>query len=110
MGEGILGSIVHAVEGVFDKIMHDLSGGGSSSNGRVDNIRWEGMSNAQLAHAVQLLGQGPGASAMTQAADALAVIAQDLQQIDQTLHDQLQAIGVNWQSQASELAQEMTTA
>src|SRR5205807_8233456 len=68
------------------------------------------MSNAQLAHAVQLLGQGPGASAMTQAADALAVIAQDLQQIDQTLHDQLQAIGVNWQSQASELAQEMTTA
>src|SRR5205807_2577809 len=36
--------------------------------------------------------------------------AQDLQQIDQTLHDQLQAIGVNWQSQASELAQEMTTA
>jgi hypothetical protein len=95
---------------IVNKAAIDMFGGGTGADAHVDGIRWEGMTNAQLASAVQLLGQGPGAAVMTQAADALAAIAADLHTIDQTLHDQLQAIGINWQSQASDLAQEMTTA
>ncbi len=75
----------------------------------MDAVRWEGMSNAQLAAAVRQLNSGPGTSGIRQAADALSTIAGDLQSLDDTLHRQLQAIGVNWQSEASGLAQEMTT-
>lgn len=99
------------MEHTFARVLHDIFGGGSDGTSAVslDDIRWEGMSNQQLAQAVQQLGQGPGAESMQRAADALANIAQNLAQIDQTLRQQLQAIGVNWQSQAADLAQEATT-
>lgn len=108
MADGLLDQIVTSVEHVVEKAVRDLFGGGSGDS--MDAPRWEGMSNGQLAAAVQALNNGPGASAITQAADALSTVAKDLQQIDSTLRTQLQAIGVNWQSDASELAQEMTTA
>jgi hypothetical protein len=109
MADGLLDQIVTSVEHVVEKAVRDLFGGGGSGDS-MDAPRWEGMSNGQLAAAVQALSDGPGASAITQAADALSTVAKNLQQIDSTLHTQLQAIGVNWQSDASELAQEMTTA
>jgi hypothetical protein len=79
-----------------------------STNTPLADLRWEGMSNDQLASAVQQLNSGAGGAAMTTAADALANVAADLSQINQTLQTQLQAIGVNWQSQsASDLADQM---
>ncbi|HWE92019.1 MAG TPA: WXG100 family type VII secretion target [Pseudonocardiaceae bacterium] len=111
-------SAIDTVESAGEDLYHTIFGGGSSSavgemNSRGDvsltDIRWDGMSNGQLASVVQQMSQGPGATAMQQAADALAQIAVDLQTIDTTLHQQLQAIGVNWQSDASDLAQQMTT-
>ncbi|HEY0804481.1 MAG TPA: hypothetical protein VGD84_05435, partial [Pseudonocardiaceae bacterium] len=108
MADGLLSEIDAAIQHVITNAVKEMFGGGGAPN--PDAIRWEGMSNDQLATAVRLLREGPGASAVNQAAQALTTIANNLQAIDQTLHDQLQAIGVNWQSTASELAQEMTTA
>jgi hypothetical protein len=109
MAEGLLAEIAGTVEHLIGQAAKAMFGTGSGS-GDVDSVRWEGMSNDQLAAAVRQLNSGPGAGAIQQAADALSTIATNLHQIDGTLHTQLQAIGVNWQSQASELAQEMTTA
>ena len=82
-----------------------------STDTSLAELRWEGMTNAQLAAAVQQLNNGSGAAAMTEAADALANVAADLSQINDTLQTQLQAIGVNWQSQtASDLADQMLSA
>jgi hypothetical protein len=82
-----------------------------STDTSLADLRWEGMSNAQLAAAVQQLNNGSGAAAMTTAADALANVAADLTQINDALQTQLQAIGVNWQSQtASDLADQMLSA
>ncbi|HJP77079.1 MAG TPA: PPE domain-containing protein, partial [Pseudonocardiaceae bacterium] len=82
-----------------------------STDTSLADLRWEGMSNAQLAAAVQQLNNGSGAAAMTTAADALANVAADLSQINDALQTQLQAIGVNWQSQtASDLADQMLSA
>src|SRR6266702_3090301 len=106
MADGLLSQIDATVHAAVAQAAHDLF----RDPGGASDIRWEGMNNDQLAHAVTLLREGPGAGAVTQAADALTTIANNLAQIDTTLHDQLQAIGVNWQSQAAELAQEMTTA
>jgi hypothetical protein len=106
MADGLLSQIDATLHAAVAQAAHDLF----RDPGGVSDIRWEGMNNDQLAHAVTLLREGPGAGAVTQAADALTTIANNLAQIDTTLHDQLQAIGVNWQSQAAELAQEMTTA
>jgi hypothetical protein len=113
MAENLLSEIVGSVEHVVANVVRDMFGTGGSAgspSGDVDAVRWEGMSNAQLATAVRQLNSGPGTSGIHQAADALSTIAGNLQQIDTTLHNQLQAIGINWQSSASELAQEMTTA
>ena len=107
MADGLLSEIDAAIHHAIALAAKEMFGGGGPNP---DAIRWEGMSNDQLATAVRLLREGPGASAVTQAAQALSTIANNLQSIDQTLHDQLQAIGVNWQSTASELAQEMTNA
>lgn len=106
MAEGLLSELTehlveHVVQGMFGT-------GGATED--VDSVRWEGMTNAQLATAVQQLNSGPGAAGIQQAADALATIAGNLRDIDGTLHTQLQAIGINWQSTAGELAQEMTDA
>lgn len=113
MAENPFAAALGPVENFFDGLFHEVFGGAGAGSGGgpgSQDIRWEGMSNAQLAHAVQLLGQGPGAAGVTAAADALSSVATALAQIDSTLHDQLQAIGVDWQSQAAGLAQEMTTA
>ncbi|HEY4453262.1 MAG TPA: hypothetical protein VGN81_03035 [Pseudonocardiaceae bacterium] len=84
---------------------------GVSTDTSLGELRWEGMTNAQLAAAVQQLNSGTGAAEMTAAADALANVAADLTQIDTALQTQLQAIGVNWQSQtASDLADQMLSA
>jgi hypothetical protein len=82
-----------------------------STDTSLGELRWEGMTNAQLAAAVQQLNSGTGAAEMSSAADALANVAADLTQIDTALQTQLQAIGVNWQSQtASDLADQMLSA
>ncbi len=92
-----------------EQFVHQTSA--PSTDTPLTDLRWEGMSNDQLAAAVQQLDSGSGAAAMTAAADALANVAADLTQINQTLQTQLQAIGVNWQSQsASDLADEMISA
>jgi hypothetical protein len=109
MAEGLVAQILGDVEHLVVKAAQDMFGTGGGT-GKVDGIRWEGMSNAQLAAAVHQLSSGPGASAIQQAADALSTIAGNLQEIDNTLRGQLSAIGINWQSTAGELAQEMTTA
>ena len=57
-------------------------GGPGTDGPGADAVRWEGMSNDQLAVAVRQLNSGPGAAGIQQAADALATIAGDLQQID----------------------------
>lgn len=106
MADSLVNELVTSVEHLVTSVIKDMFGTNGSA---VDSVRWEGMSNAQLAVAVRQLNSGPGASGIQQAADALSTIANDLQQLDNTLHQQLQAIGVNWQSEASELAQEMTT-
>jgi hypothetical protein len=106
MADGLLSQVNAAMHTAATQAAHDLF---RNPNG-VNDIRWEGMSNPELANAVRLLSDGPGAAGVTQAADALTTIANNLQQIDQALTNQLQAVGVNWQSQAAELAQEMTTA
>ncbi|HVV24224.1 MAG TPA: PPE domain-containing protein, partial [Pseudonocardiaceae bacterium] len=108
MAEGLLDELATSVEHLIARAVREMfGGGGGDSTG--DSPRWEGMSNEQLAAAVRQLNSGPGTTGIQQAADALSTIAGNLQQIDRTLHTQLQAIGVNWQSEASELAQEMTT-
>lgn len=109
MADGLIADIWGDVEHLIVKAAQDMFGTGGQG-GKPDSIRWEGMTNAQLAAAVRELSSGPGASAIQQAADALSTIAGNLQQIDSTLHGQLAAIGINWQSTAGELAQEMTTA
>lgn len=109
MADGLIANIWGDVEHLIVKAAQDMFGTGQKG-GNPDSIRWEGMTNAQLAAAVRELSSGPGASAIQQAADALSTIAGNLQHIDSTLHDQLAAIGINWQSTAGELAQEMTTA
>ena len=82
-----------------------------STDTSLGELRWEGMTNAQLAAAVQQLNSGTGAAAMTEAADALANVAADLTTIDSALQTQMLAIGVNWQSQsASDLADQMLAA
>ncbi|HEX3781074.1 MAG TPA: hypothetical protein VHX38_15545 [Pseudonocardiaceae bacterium] len=112
--------LVHGVEDAVDTVgkgienlIDDVTGSGAApgTDTPLSDIRWEGMSNPQLAAAVQQLNDGSSASVMTQAADALANVAAGLAQINQTLQTQLQAIGVNWQSaSASELADQMISA
>ncbi len=119
MADGLFADIASGVEHLIEHAAQDMFGtggsgarpaGGAAPTGSVDSIRWEGMTNAQLATAVRQLNTGPGQSGIQQAADALSTVAGNLRQIDNTLHTQLQAIGINWQSNAGELAQEMTTA
>jgi hypothetical protein len=111
MAERLLTDIVAAVDDLITKAAQDMFGtGGNSDTAGVDSLRWEGMSNAQLADAVRQLNSGPGASGIQQAADALSTIADNLNQMDTTLSAQLKAIGVNWQSEAAELAAELGTA
>ncbi|HEX5118770.1 MAG TPA: PPE domain-containing protein [Pseudonocardiaceae bacterium] len=114
MAERLLTEIVAAVDDLITKAAQDMFGtgesGGNSATAGVDSIRWEGMSDAQLAAAVRQLNSGPGAAGIQQAADALSTIADNLNQMDLTLSTQLKAIGVNWQSEAAELAAEMGTA
>lgn len=105
VGERAWDGVEHGVKEVADTIF-GRSGAANTSPALAD-LRWAGMSNGQLADAIEALHQGPGAAALTNAADALANIAAALARIDQTLHDQLSAIGVDWQSQAGDLAQEM---
>lgn len=106
MAESIVTGIGTSVDDLIARAARDMFGSG----GGVDSIRWAGMSDDQLAAAVRQLNSGPGASGIQQAADALATISDNLTQLDSTLSQQLRAIGVNWQSEAAELAQEMTTA
>jgi len=106
MADGLLSQIHASIEVAVAHAAKQMFSGKNSAN--PDAIRWEGMSNGELAAAIRLLNDGPGAAGVQQAAQALNTIATNLQQIDQTLHTQLQAIGINWQSTASELAQEMT--
>lgn len=113
-------TVGNAIETGAQDLYHAVFGGGATPsaggsgmpgpNVSLTDIRWEGMSNQQLSQVVQQLSQGSGATGMQQAADVLAGIAQALLAMDNTLRQQLQAIGVNWQSDASALAQQMSKA
>ena len=115
---GVASTVGNTIEGGVDDLYHAIFGGGSSSSGggsvdtgsdvSLTDIRWEGMSNEQLAQVVNQLSQGQGAGGMQEAADVLSGIAAALQSMDDTLRQQLQAIGVSWQSDASSLAQQMS--
>ncbi|MQA10865.1 MAG: PPE domain-containing protein, partial [Pseudonocardiaceae bacterium] len=80
------------------------SEGGGSAPTEIGDHRWEGYSNADLANVVTQLGEGRGANAMSDAAQALGDLAKALAETDQTLRDELGKIGVAWQSNASDVA------
>lgn len=66
-----------------------------------NDIRFAGYSNAQLANEINLLRGGSGAESFYTAVDALKTIATSLSETDRTLREQLQSIGVEWDSDAS---------
>ena len=98
---GVASTVGNTIEGGVDDLYHAIFGGGSSSSGggsvdtgsdvSLTDIRWEGMSNEQLAQVVNQLSQGQGAGGMQEAADVLSGIAAALQSMDDTLRQQLQA-------------------
>ncbi|MGH3435017.1 MAG: hypothetical protein ACRDRN_00955 [Sciscionella sp.] len=71
----------------------------------ITDHRFEGWSDTELADAIDQLDSGRGAQAMAPSVEALQSISKSMYHIDTTLHEQLQAIGVSWETkQSSELA------
>jgi hypothetical protein len=66
------------------------------------DFRHSGMSNSQLATEVEQLRAGPGPSSMHDAMDALIDLADGLAEMDGTLRDQLQKIGVVWTGESAD--------
>jgi hypothetical protein len=66
-----------------------------------NDLRFAGYNNDQLANEINLLRSGAGAESFYTAVDALKTIATSLSDTDRTLREQLQSIGVEWDSDAS---------
>lgn len=76
----------------------------------LDGHRFEGYSDGELADAIEALRAGPGAAAMQPASQALQRVSRGMYEIDTTLHEQLAAIGIDWQTpESSDLAKAMLT-
>jgi len=65
------------------------------------DLRFAGFSNGELANEINLLRGGAGSESFYTAVDALKSIATKLSETDQTLREQLNSIGVEWDSDAS---------
>ncbi len=68
----------------------------------LSNIRYAGYSHTQLADEIVALRNGQGSETLQNAMKALVVVALGLAEADATLRDQLKAIGVSWEGNASE--------
>ena len=68
----------------------------------LNNLRFTGYSNEELAGQVEGLRGGSGPVTLHNAVGALVGLAEGLADTDRTLREQLQEIGVSWQGQASE--------
>ncbi|TCP54160.1 PPE family protein [Tamaricihabitans halophyticus] len=78
----------------------------ASSTGatEIGDYRWEGYSNAELADVLTQLGQGAGAEALDDSVQALRELAGALTETDRTLRTELGKLGIDWQSNAAEMA------
>ncbi|PPK67886.1 PPE domain-containing protein [Actinokineospora auranticolor] len=72
------------------------------------NLRFAGYGYPALADQLDRLREGPGSESLHLAATALQRIAEELANTDRTLRQQLAAIGVYWEGEASEGGQEAT--
>jgi hypothetical protein len=68
----------------------------------VSDIRFEGMTNSQLAEEVNGVRGGPGSGSLQDAMGALMAIAVGLTITDMQLRKELEKIGVSWQGQAAD--------
>jgi hypothetical protein len=68
----------------------------------LSDLRFAGYSHSELADQIDALRNGQGSGTLQEAMKALVVLAIGLSDADATLRDQLQAIGVSWEGQASE--------
>jgi hypothetical protein len=68
----------------------------------VRDLRFDGYDNEALAQQIDGLRSGPGAGSLHDAMGALVKIALGLKTTDDTLRQQLAAIGVTWQGQAAD--------
>jgi hypothetical protein len=68
----------------------------------LNNLRFTGYSNEELAAQVEGLRDGAGPETLHNAVSALVSLAEGLAETDKTLRDQLKEIGVTWQGQAAE--------
>ncbi|MCP2166178.1 hypothetical protein [Goodfellowiella coeruleoviolacea] len=76
-----------------------------SGHPEIRDHRFQGYDNAALADLVDRFGQGSGVEGLERAGDALRNIANSLADTDRVLREQLAAIGVEWESGASDMAQ-----
>ncbi|MGX7823868.1 hypothetical protein ACTG9Q_02125 [Actinokineospora sp. 24-640] len=74
----------------------------------LSNLRFEGLSNEQLAVEVDGLRNGAGSESLHRAVRALMHIADALADTDRTLRGELAKIGVEWEGAASERGHEET--
>jgi len=68
----------------------------------LSDLRFAGYSHGELADQIDALRNGEGSGTLQNAMKALVVVALGLADADNTLRDQLKAIGVNWEGEASE--------
>ncbi|MGH3759535.1 PPE domain-containing protein [Actinophytocola sp.] len=67
----------------------------------LNDLRFDGYSNEELATQVNGLRDGSGASTLHNAVGALVGLAEGLAETDRTLREQLREIGVTWQGEAA---------
>ena len=68
--------------------------------GKLRDQRFDGYDSESLAQEVERFREGGGTASMGNAVNALKQVAGALSQTDQTLRDQLGALGVHWESTA----------
>ncbi|HEV7647557.1 MAG TPA: PPE domain-containing protein [Actinophytocola sp.] len=68
----------------------------------LNNLRFTGYSNGDLAAQVEGLRGGAGPTTLHNAVSALVSLADGLSETDRTLRKQLREVGVTWQGQAAE--------
>src|SRR3954447_1235457 len=68
----------------------------------LNNLRFDGYSNEELAGQVEGLRGGAGPATLHNAVSALVSLADGLSETDRTLRRQLREIGVTWQGQAAD--------
>jgi hypothetical protein len=75
----------------------------------IQNHRFDGWTNTAIADQITRMVNGEGTGSIGTAVDALKAVATALSHTDQTLREQLQKLGVEWQSQAGGAAGQVFT-